>query len=474
MFWNKLFDKIYVLSLKECEDRRQHIRKEFAKVGIIDYEFFDASHFASNEVDEFKKSDKVYKFPHCFRCLKLRCACENNFLTDFQIANWHSFVRIWSDIVEKNYKFVLICEDDIVFTPQHKQVILGSFQKNNLRAHNINWSAPLLIGMGGAYHPHKHLVKTRPHLRRQNVMCNPCFCLNQQMAKFFLDNYHVHHTSDHYMHIEVPQKYPFVQHFMMFPWPVYELSFVPSVSKFDSLVRPKGQARRKEYKDFLFLSPSISMNYLFLELIKYMKLPINENLLTPKGAGYRNYYGFFTDYLWKDEEMKKKVKIGNVYMFTAGKEWDILLLKTDLTILKKDKDFYIHLLKTINYDLENNNIENINEELLYEKYNQYINNEFPNKIEINILDLPNEFYLKLSSFSIQKINYQMIKNIFETYYQQIAKIQTSLFNTNNSENLLISSSDLSDSTNLIEQSNILSTNSNENNINLDNYLSIIE
>ncbi len=425
MFWKKLFDKIYVLSLKECEDRRQHIRKEFAKVGIEDYEFFDASHFASDEVKDFKKSNKVYQFPHCFRCLNLRCSCENNFLTDFQLANWHSFVRIWTDIVEKNYKFVLICEDDIVFTPQYKQVILGAFQQNNLKAHNVKWSNPLLIGMGGAYHPHKHLIKVRPHLRRQNVMCNPCFCMNQQMAKFFLDNYHVHHTSDHYMHIEVPQKYPYVQHFMMFPWPVYELSFVPSISKFDSLVRPKGQVRRKEFKDFLFLSPSVSMNLLFTELIRKIGLPLQENDTNVKGVGYRNYYGYFTNYLWKDEETKKRVKIEKVYMFTGGKEWDMLLLKTDLIILKKEKEFFYHLAKSIGYTVSD--INNIDEELFYEKYINYINEEFPNRIEINILQLPEEFYRKMNHIAVRKTNEQIIKSMFETYYQQIAKIQTTIF-----------------------------------------------
>lgn len=460
MFWNKLFDKIYVLSLKECEDRRQHIRKEFAKVGIEDYEFFDASHFASNEVNEFKKSDKVYQFPHCFRCLSLRCGCENNFLTDFQIANWHSFVRIWKDIVEKNYKFVLICEDDIVFTPQYKRVILGALQRSNFKQHNINWNAPLLIGMGGAYHPHKHLSNVTPHLRRQNVMCNPCFCMNQQMAKFFLDNYHVHHTSDHYMHIEVPQRFPFVQHFMMFPWPVYELSFVPSVSKFDSLVRPKGQVRRKEYKDFLFLSPSVSMNYLFLELIKNMGLPLKENLVHPKGIGYRNYYGYFTDYLWKDDDLKKRVKINKVYKFTGGKEWDILLIKTDLEILKKDKDFYLKMMKTIDYPFKNQSDE-LNEEidfdLLYEKYTNYIQKEFTNVIEINILEINDEFIQRMNTFSIRKIQPLLVKKIFENYYQQIAKIQTTIF-ANNQKNTDES---------LASESSIVNTDNNE-------YVTIIE
>lgn len=449
MFWNKLFDKIYVLSLKDCEDRRNHIVKEFAKVGLKDYEFFDASHFASDEVKEFKKSDRVTQSTSCFRCLRTRCDCENNFLTDFQIANWHSFVRIWQDIVNKKYKFVLICEDDIVFMPHFKRTILGALSKKQMDVNYICWNLPLLIGLGGAYHPQKHLLNITPHLRRQNIMCNPCFCMNYQMAELFLKSYHVHHTSDHFMHIEIPKKAPFVQHFMMYPWPVYELSFVPSVSRFDSLVRPKGAPRRKEYKEFLFLSPSYSMNLMFFKLIQLMGIPVKEDN-TLKGLGHRNNYGYLTNYIWKNEDIKNKSRIDKKYLFTGGKEWDLLLLKMDLMIYNKISSmtglnnninimensnvFYNNLFKSILMESneKKDNYESVEE--IYSKFTEYIQQNIDNVEIINISEIPQTFYHKIMNIHTNMntnmnmntsiITPQKIKNIFDDYYQQIDKFMS--------------------------------------------------
>ena len=49
--------------------------------------------------DDLLNSDKVLSFPPCFRCLKNRCGCENNFLTKFQIANWLSYINLFHKIL---------------------------------------------------------------------------------------------------------------------------------------------------------------------------------------------------------------------------------------------------------------------------------------------------------------------------------------------------------------------------------------
>ncbi len=377
-----VFDKILVLSLRDSEDRREHIRNEFKKVGIERYEFFDASHYASDEVKEFKNSDKVLKAAICFRCLKRRCLCENNYLTDFQIANWHSFIRLWKHILDNGYKFTLICEDDIVFTPHHKGTIFNLLTKREFNKYHISLNKPLLIGLGGAYHPQKHFLKVNPHFKAQNVMCNPCFCVNLPMVKIFLDNYHVHHTSDHYMHVEIPQRFPFVQHLLMYPWPVYELSFVPSMMKFESLVRPKGQSRRIEYKDFLFLSPCYSYIQFFNNLLTIVGIPIIEDNTVKSSHQYKNYYGYYTDFIFKNEEITKKVKFMTVNMYTMGRENDIMIIEKDLEN-KESLRFYKTLLTKFGLnpgDIEKR--ENII--LLYDKFVEYINSLYRvNMIDIN-------------------------------------------------------------------------------------------
>ena len=75
MIFNTVFDKIYVLNLKESTDRRAHIEAEFTRVGITKYDFFEAVSSESDEVKKMMNSNFVKKFPNCFRCDKKRCSC---------------------------------------------------------------------------------------------------------------------------------------------------------------------------------------------------------------------------------------------------------------------------------------------------------------------------------------------------------------------------------------------------------------
>lgn len=405
--WNQIFDKILVLSLKESEDRREHIRKEFQRIGIEDYEFFDATHYSSQELIDIKKTNKVYLGPLCFRCGKKRCACENNYLTDFQIANWLSFIRMWKYIVDQDYKFVLICEDDVVFTPQHQRIIFPLLQRNSLKSYKVRFDLPLLIGMGGAYHPHKHLSNEISHFKRQNVMCNPCFCLNQQMAKLFYETYHIHHTSDHFMHIEIPQRFPFVQHLMMYPWPVYELSFVPGMIKFKSLVRPKGQSRRKVYQDFLILSPIQSLQTtIFPKLFHFLQLPSQVNYQVKKvDMSYRNYYGCLNEYLLMSDEEQEKYMFLHQYLFTYGEEKDKEIIEKEWN----QQPFYELVCKK--YQIQK------------EDYYSFILSRFPNITKVDLSSFEScEKYLKLLTITLQRK--KPVEKIFSFFHPNIHSSNT--------------------------------------------------
>ena len=54
--------------------------------------------------------------------------------------------------------------------------------------------------------------------------------------------------------------FPSIQHLTMYPYPVYELSFVKGIQKFESTVRPTNSLRRIEYVDYLFLTTNFLMN----------------------------------------------------------------------------------------------------------------------------------------------------------------------------------------------------------------------
>jgi GR25 family glycosyltransferase involved in LPS biosynthesis len=270
--WNQIFPHIFVVSLQESPDRRAHIQKEFKRVGIEHFQFFDATHFSSPDIQSIKKTNRFDSRAQCFQCHKMKCNCSNNFLTDYQIANWHSYIRLWKHMIDQQIPFALICEDDINFTPLHKQHIFPIFTKQFLKMYQISFELPLCIGLGNGFHVNKHYLKQPLHLRKQNVRCNPCFFINLPMAKLFYEQYHIHHTSDHFMHVEIPKRFPQVQHFVAYPMPVYESSISPWDIKFDSLIRPKGKLRRVDYYHFLLLSSLPSFYSFFLSCFKHMNL----------------------------------------------------------------------------------------------------------------------------------------------------------------------------------------------------------
>ena len=53
MIINDIFEKIYVINLKESIDRKNHMIQEFKRVGIINYEFFEATHYEDPSVKKF-------------------------------------------------------------------------------------------------------------------------------------------------------------------------------------------------------------------------------------------------------------------------------------------------------------------------------------------------------------------------------------------------------------------------------------
>jgi len=354
MIFNEIFDKIYVLNLKESLDRKNHIENEFKRVNIINYTFFEATPYDSDEVKNLMNSNFVKKFPNCFRCNNKRCNCENNFLTSFQIANWCSFIRIFQDIIQNNYNFVLICEDDIVFTFQYERIINKLLSKYTFKQYNIDMNKPLLIRLGTAYNPSNHNSNSEPIFLKNFSLCNPCFAINKKMAIIYL--YYlkiIDYHSDIYFHRKIPKNIKGVQYFTMYPYPVYELSYVKEKQKFQSLIRPNNQLRRIEYKEFLFLTSNKLLEVSVKNITKKMNLDIGSNLMI-------NFHGNINSYIFLNENEKKKYYFEYKILFMDDLYDDIKILYKNINI-----DIYNIYIKKIN-DIYNVNIHFLenNEELL--------------------------------------------------------------------------------------------------------------
>ena len=386
MIFNTVFDKIYVLNLKESTDRRAHIEAEFTRVGITKYDFFEAVSSESDEVKKMMNSNFVKKFPNCFRCDKKRCSCENNFLTKFQIGNWCSFLKIFVDIINNNYNFVLICEDDIVFTSQYERIVNKLLSKETFKFYNIDANKPLLIKLGTAFNDENHNANITPVFIKNYSLCNPCFAINKEMAHVYLSNLKIiDYHSDIYFHKKIPKNIPNVQHFTMYPYPVYELSFVRQKQKFVSTVRPQNSIRRLEYYDFLFLSSN----------------PLISILAKKAANSIRRYMMGHTDsFILESEHNKLRNYYQHKFLIFDSDQNNIKAFSKDLSLYKD----YIKKIKEV-YDVD---IELDDVSKFYEYYMKLLDLDGIKKININNEDDKNILY--------DIVRNDNIKNDIEMYY----------------------------------------------------------
>jgi len=237
-----IFDSVYVLNLEASADRRIHINNDFNRIGIDKYEFFKASTPKDKEVLDLFSEGRVIGYPYCFRCGKTPCDCTNNYMLPPQIANRSTFIRIWKDMVENNKKFCLLCEDDITFIDNVKDVLFKALSLQNFKERNIDISKPLLFRMassGGFHHTQNNLRP--PILTKETFMSNPCYAINLAMAKLLLRNSNmIIHSSDVFVHKQIPNEYPEVQAFTIRPLVATELSWNSENSTMPSTIFAKG------------------------------------------------------------------------------------------------------------------------------------------------------------------------------------------------------------------------------------------
>lgn len=383
MILNHVFQKTYVINLKESIDRKNHIIKEFERVGINNYEFFEATHYDDPCVKKFIDEEKVISFPPCFRCGMNRCSCENNFLTKFQIANWISYMNLFQKILNEDNKTILICEDDIVFSHQYKRIINNLLSKRSIERNKINFNKPLLIRFGTAFNPVNHNSLDAPRFLRNYSLCNPCFGINKNMAYIFLKyskimDYH----SDVYIHKKIPQQISGIQFMTMYPYPVYELSFVEYKKQFDSLIRPKNQIRRKEYKDFLFITSNKLLEIIPLKFAKKLNLQLDK-----KKIGFN---GNINSFLFFDNEIQEKYYFKYKIFIKDSKDFDLQFINNNI-INEHIIDFIKSIIDKNNLKININDLNDVKDNLeqIYDTYLLMIKEEDFSIYDINNIDETN-------------------------------------------------------------------------------------
>jgi GR25 family glycosyltransferase involved in LPS biosynthesis len=240
---SNLISKVFVINLKKSTDRREHVIKEFERIGIESYVFFDGVDADSTQVTQLMNSDFVMSYPPCFRCNNIDCMCDNNVLVKEQIGNWCSFINLMKDIIKNNYQnLIMICEDDIMFIDNGLNFINKMINPTVLNKYMIDMSKPLLIKLEGKKKQYNLQVDDNisPEFIKTKTLSNACFIINKEYAISFINNLDkIKETSDVYIHLKLINKDKTIQHYLLYPPPAYQLSFCKK-PQFYSLIHPKG------------------------------------------------------------------------------------------------------------------------------------------------------------------------------------------------------------------------------------------
>jgi GR25 family glycosyltransferase involved in LPS biosynthesis len=234
---NQLTWNTYLLSLKASTDRRSHFATQAKKAGITSYSIIDATEAQSDRVTRLFDQGKVMRYPPCFRCGLNTCECANNVLIRQQIGNWCTFIDAMTAISSKKDGFLsLICEDDVFFEDSWGDTVHALISAASFRSHNIRLDLPLLIRLEHRGERSYH----EPMFTNDIVMSNACFMVNSYFAESFLKHITViDRTSDMYIHDQLLQLDPTIQHLSISPAPSHQLSDNPSAI-FRSEIHPKG------------------------------------------------------------------------------------------------------------------------------------------------------------------------------------------------------------------------------------------
>jgi len=103
-----IIDKIFIINLAHRTDRKEHMINEMKKQNISNYEFFSAVKPTLNEVNEWNNNycNHVKKDVHPLKFDNYRIGC---------LGCMKSHIEVIKLALIRNYKNILILEDDTVF-----------------------------------------------------------------------------------------------------------------------------------------------------------------------------------------------------------------------------------------------------------------------------------------------------------------------------------------------------------------------
>jgi len=292
----QIFDKIYILNLSSSINRKKHMIQEFKRIELKRLSFFQAIDCDSEKVHKLREDNMVLPFPPCFRCNKIDCNHESNFISNKHLGNWCSYYEICQDIIHNKYSFCIIFEDDIKFNFNYYQIFEKLLNKKTFKKYKINFNKPVLLRMGYKYNK-QYFGKFEPIFTKERLCCNPCFAINNKFAQLFIDNFiYINQTSDGYIHNFLPNTFD-VQDFTMYPFPIYELSYKTRYlnPEFKSTIN----TNKLYYKELLFFGHPRCGGKFLHTIINNVNLKIGLNKMNQDGIILEmNHTNYINNYLF--------------------------------------------------------------------------------------------------------------------------------------------------------------------------------
>lgn len=242
-------DRVLCLTLDGERQRQQNAHRELSRLGFDQFEFFHGITPNSEPFAEMTARYPVMTYPPCFRCGQQRCACDNNFLTDPQLAVFFSYIQLWKKLATSDWRAAMIVEDDIAFTRRAKRDLRRSASQIKDRLQQDESGKGVLIRLGWAKcREHAPLLPRPPKLLPGRIrMANPCHIMNRNYAIRLLEHLEtIDTTADMYCHWKMAQR---ANHYSLFPPPAYEHSW--STGRFPSTIRPENVDKKPVWGSLL-------------------------------------------------------------------------------------------------------------------------------------------------------------------------------------------------------------------------------
>jgi len=164
-------DKIFIINLPERTDRKIQIIDELKKQNITNYDFFDGVRPTLEDVDKWNKNYCFHnkKNVHPFKFLNYRRGC---------LGCLKSHIEIIKIALERNYKNILILEDDTEF--------IDNFDKLFEYAKEINNTYDMLY-LAGSHLGTKKYVSNNVN-KVIGTHTTGSYCITEKAMKYILNN----------------------------------------------------------------------------------------------------------------------------------------------------------------------------------------------------------------------------------------------------------------------------------------------